>query len=879
MIAMVDAGPSDLRQPLAGSPFSSVAEMYRAFVEQLPGVVYLSSSGSDPRPIYVSPQAESVFGRPAADYLSDPGAWTSAIHPADREPVTAEKAHALARGEPFDSEYRIIRPDGELLWVHDGSRPLHDRNGLVVFWQGLIRDVTASKRAEAALRETETRYRTLVEQLPAVVYIKANDRTPLCLYVSPQCEHMLGYPSPAYISDPDLWERAVHPDDRERARAEWERAVQTGQPLQSDLRIVRPTGDVIWVRCGCIPVRAPDGTVLFWQGVMLDVTVAKETEEALRRSETRYRALIENIPAVVYVVAPDDDRMTLYVSPQVETALGYTREEWLEQPDIWMELLHPDDREPTLAAHDLANETGRPWSREYRLIASDGRAVWFRDVATLFRDDQGNPRYWQGVQLDITELKEAEEALREARDDLELRVMERTAELEEANELMALEIAERRRVERDLRAAEHRYRLLAEQIPAVTYVREVSKDPDRPTQSYTSPRIEQLLGYTVEEWQATPDFWISRLHPDDKTRVLGAALRSQVTGEPFNQEYRYLRKDGSIVWVLAEAALLERDARGNPKTFQGVTLDITARKEAEAKAKETESRLQMLADHIPAIPYTWVLRPSACEHDLEHTSPSIQRILGYSPEEWRSQDDFWLTIVHPDDRERVFEEMQRLEATGAPWSIEYRMIAKDGRVVWFHDEGRLVERDTAGRPKLILGLMLDVTACRRAREELRETEQKYRALVEQIPAITSIELAGGGPAESRFMYLSPQTLDILGYTPEELVGNSAQFGEMLHPDDRRRVQAASNRSEKTGQPFDQEYRVRAKDGRVVWLHSKSVLVRDRDGRPLFWQGVALDVTARRQAEEHLRELESRLLRMTSPAPADPPDSAAYPTPG
>ncbi|MEW6058578.1 MAG: PAS domain-containing protein [Actinomycetota bacterium] len=871
MMRMVDAGLWNLQQLLAESPFTSVAELYRVFIEQLPAVAYLDTNERNPRSVYLSPYVERMLGRPAPDYLADPDAWMSQIYAADRDRVTEEWVNAVATEEPFDSEYRMTRPDGAIIWVRDRSRPLRDRNGQVVFWQGVVHDITASKKAEAALREAEARYRTLVEQLPAVVYIKAHEPTPLCLYVSPQCQDMLGYPPSAYLADPGLWARAVHPDDRERAAAEWAHAVETGQPLESDLRIVRPTGDVIWVRCGCVPVRATDGTVLFWQGVMRDVTDSKETEEALRRSESQHRALVENIPAVVYVVAPDDYRMTLYVSPQVETTLGYTRDEWLDQPDIWMELLHPDDREPTLAAYDLANETGQPWSREYRLIASDGRAVWFRDVATLVRDKHGNPQHWHGVQLDITELKQAEEALRLARDDLELRVMERTTELEEANEMMVLEIAERKRAEQDLRAAEHRYRLLVEQIPAVTYVWEVGPDLDGPRLSYTSPRIEQLLGYTVEEWHSTADFWMSRLHPDDRTRVLAAALRSYATGEPFVQEYRFLDKGGRVVWVLDQAVLLERDARGNPKTFHGVTLDITSRKEAETRASETESRLQMLADHVPALPYTWVLRPSPEERGLEYTSPNVRQILGYTLEEWRSQDDFWVTILHPDDRERVLEEMRRLEDAGAPWSIEYRMIAKDGCVVWFHDEGRVVERDAAGRPKVVQGLMLDVSACRRAQEELSETEQKYRTLVEQVPAMISIELPGGGPAESRFLYLSPQTLDILGYAPEELIANPDRFGEMLHPDDRERVQAASDRCEKTGEPFDQEYRIVAKNGRVVWLHSKSTLVRDQGGRPRFWHGVALDVTARKEAEESLRELEGRFRRLTAPPTGTPPD--------
>jgi PAS domain S-box-containing protein len=475
-------------------------------------------------------------------------------------------------------------------------------------------------------------------------------------------------------------------------------------------------------------VRDRGGEIRAWQGVLHDLTARKEAEQALRGTEEKYRALVENMPAVVYLVAPDDDRRTLYVSPQVERALGYPREEWLDQPDIWMELLHPDDREHTLAAHDAANETGQPWSREYRLIASDGRAVWFRDVATLVRDLDGRALHWQGVQLDITELKRAEEELRRARDDLELRVLLRTHELEEANELMALEIAERRRAEEEHRAAERKYRMLAEQIPAVTYVWEVEQETDQIV--YSSPQIERLLGYTPQEW-GTADLWISRLHPDDRTRVIADTLRSQTTGESFSAEARYLAKDGRIVWVLDEAVLLERDKEGRPKTFHGVLVDITARKEAEASARAAESK-----------------------------------------------------------------------ATRA--------------------------------------------------------EARYRTLVEQIPAITFIETPSpGDPYSSHLTFVSPQSESILGYTPQELIDDPGHLARMLHPDDRDRVLAANEHSERTGEPFDQEYRVLAKDGRLVWIHSQAVLVTDESGAPRFWHGVALDITARKDAEESLRELEDR----------------------
>jgi PAS domain S-box-containing protein len=454
-------------------------------------------------------------------------------------------------------------------------------------------------------------------------------------------------------------------------------------------------------------------------------------------SEELYRTLVEQVPAVVYVVAPDDDRRTLYASSQVERALGYSREEWLEQPDIWMELLHPDDRERTLAAHDEHNLTGEPWSREYRLIASDGRAVWFRDVATLVRDTEGRPLYWQGVQLDITELKGVEEELRSSKEQLEIRVAERTAELEEANALMSLEIGERRRAEEELRKSVLRSRVLAEQIPAVAYVWSV--DPRDDPAFYTSPRIEQLLGYTVEEWEADPDFWISRLHPDDRQQVLAASMRSETTGEPFSIEYRYLHKDGHIVWVLDEAMLLERDEAGKPKTLQGITLDITARKTAEARATEADERYRTLVEQIPAITYIEIPSPAADESRLLYLSPQTREIVGYTPEELIADPSHFRRMLHPDDRERVIALNARCERAGEPFDAEYRVIAKDGTVVWLHSKATLV-RDSAGIPRFWHGVSMDITALYRAEEHARELETRYEQLANRV---TGSERSGG----------------------------------------------------------------------------------------------------------------------------------------
>ncbi len=721
---------------------------------------------------------------------------------------------------------------------------------------------------EGLFESPQALFQALVEQVPAVVYIESDDQESVSLYMSPQSEAVFGYPATAYRARRELWWEQTHVDDRPAVTERWARSRSTGEEFECEYRVQHPSGRWIWVHDRAVPLREAGGSNRVWQGVLHDITAQKRAEEALREAEGKYRALVENIPAVVYLVAPDDDRRTLYVSPHVQRALGYARQEWLDQPDIWMELLHPDDREPTLAAHDAANETGEPWSREYRLTAADGRAVWFRDVATLIRDADGAPLYWQGVQLDITELKRAEEELRQARDDLELRVLLRTHELEEANELMSLEIAERRRAESELREAERKYRLLAEQIPAVTYVWSVGHRPGEIT--YTSPQVERILGYTPEEW-GMADLWMARLHPDDRSRVFAEALRSETTGEPFSVEARYLAKDGHIVWILDEAVLLERDAQGRPKTFHGVMIDTTARREAEAKAghaeaaaRTAEAKYRTLVEQIPAITYLEVPGDSPAESRFTYLSPQTESILGFTPEELMADPAHLVRLLHPEDRDRVVAANDRADRTGLPFDEVYRVFAKDGRVVWLHSRAELVVGED-GRPRFWQGVALDITAHRVAEAKAAEAEAKagaaedrYRTLVEQIPALTYIEIPSPGePNKTRLVYANPQHESVLGYTSAELMADPDIFDRLLHPDDRDRVREASERAEVTGEPFDEEYRVIARDGHLVWLHNQAVLVRDAEGIPRFWHGIALDITARKQAEEELGPLEDR----------------------
>ena len=163
----------------------------------------------------------------------------------------------------------------------------------------------------------------------------------------------------------------------------------------------------------------------------------QETEQTLQASEARYRTLVEQIPAVIYVTSFSESGTQFYISPQIERILGFSQTEWADGPRLWLAQLHPQDRVRVLTELARCYDSGESLSSEYRLLTHDGRVLWFRDEATIVRNRGGNPVTLQGVRLDITKRKRAEEALEEERANLARRVEERTAELSTANAELA----------------------------------------------------------------------------------------------------------------------------------------------------------------------------------------------------------------------------------------------------------------------------------------------------------------------------------------------------------------------------------------------------------------------------------------------------------
>jgi PAS domain S-box-containing protein len=260
-------------------------------------------------------------------------------------------------------------------------------------------------------------------EVPVIGYVRLIDqsepvRAGETTHIGPQVGPILGYTSAEFLSDRDLWASRIHPDDVGRVLGTWRRTSEVGARYHLTYRMLARDGRVVRVLDDAAVVQDLETGATSWHGVVVDVTTDRWTGPSLREVEEKYRLLVEQIPAVTYIdEVPEDDPTDLtpaYISPQLERLLGYAPHEWLADPDLWNRVTHPDDVEAAEAKAHRCFDEGIPLSIEYRMIARDGRTVWVREEASLFRDENGAPKFWQGIYVDITEMKLAQEELHNA---------------------------------------------------------------------------------------------------------------------------------------------------------------------------------------------------------------------------------------------------------------------------------------------------------------------------------------------------------------------------------------------------------------------------------------------------------------------------------
>jgi diguanylate cyclase (GGDEF)-like protein/PAS domain S-box-containing protein len=258
--------------------------------------------------------------------------------------------------------------------------------------------------------DEQGRYDDLLRHLPGVVYVESahEDRF---LDVSDGIERLLGFPAEEWRANRRLWRDVIHPDDAARIEVANAECEATGAPFEETYRAVARDGRVVHVMERSVLVRDDGGEPRYWLGAMLDVTELVSAEHRLSEANAKYGALVEQIPAIVYVDVADESWLTTYVSPQIERILGISADRYMQDAHLWESMLHPDDRERAVEAYVRGRESGEPFSLEYRLVAHDGRVVWFQDSAVVLHGPDGRPAWIQGVMLDVTERKAVEERL------------------------------------------------------------------------------------------------------------------------------------------------------------------------------------------------------------------------------------------------------------------------------------------------------------------------------------------------------------------------------------------------------------------------------------------------------------------------------------
>ncbi|MEG5171387.1 PAS domain S-box protein [Microcoleus sp. B3-D7] len=309
--------------------------------------------------------------------------------------------------------------DGVPFWVEGDYICIYDSHSRIVGYFGVQRDISDRKKTEAALKESEERFRQLAENIESVFWM-VNVQPQEIIYISPGYEKIWGRSCADLYANGRFFADSLHPEDRERVIANLTRQIESEDEIE--YRIVRPDGKTCWIRDRAFPIRNHSGKVYRMVGIAVDITARKQAEQTIRESEVRFRQLAENIQDSVWLMSAEFTDL-LYLSPAYEQIWGRSREELYADPLKMMEWLHPEDK------HLLEEAMGRvlqgeSTNTEYRIFLPDGTIRWVCDRAFPIYDESGKIYRIAGIGEDISDRKFTEVRIQAALREKEVLIKE-----------------------------------------------------------------------------------------------------------------------------------------------------------------------------------------------------------------------------------------------------------------------------------------------------------------------------------------------------------------------------------------------------------------------------------------------------------------------
>lgn len=520
--------------------------------------------------------AEKLYGWPASE-ITGRSIFESVL-PQAAQDQAVEIMSRLQGGQSWSGEFMVRRRDGTNFRAFITDTPIYNDEGALIGIVGVSTDITERRRAEEALCESEERYRAIIDQ--AMVGVAHADLNGTFTTVNQKYCDITGYPA-AELLEMRIQD-ITHPDDLQLNVELRERMIAEGIPFEIEKRYIRKDGSVVWVNLGASVIRSREGKAQSSVAVVLDITERKRAAEALRESEERLRTMFAASRDGILV---EDDERIVYVNKSYAQLFGYDAPEELIGQHV-SNIISTEDVERMLKFGSRRGSGESVVSGyEFKGKRKDGTLV---DVeASVSTSTVAGRAYITTMVRDITERKQAQEALRQAHDQLEKRVAERTAELARINETLQAEIDERARTEERLRDNEQRLKIAVQTGKLGLW------ELDLETGTLSCSDICKAHFGLPPEAEFSYDTLFAAVHPDDHARVGGAVEQALEKHTDYEAEYRNLWPDGSAHWIITRGRG-SYGADGQPTRMIGVTLDITERKESE------EARRRLLRQLVTA---------------------------------------------------------------------------------------------------------------------------------------------------------------------------------------------------------------------------------------------------------------------------------------